>query len=33
MQRHETCLLDVGAYYDVIEIRSGSHAMTRFSGP
>ena len=27
------CLPDVGAHDDVIGIRSGSHAMTRFSGP
>jgi hypothetical protein len=33
MQRHEACLPDVGAHDDVIGIRSGSHVMTRFSGP
>ena len=27
------CLPDVGAHDNVIGIRSGSHAMTRFSGP
>jgi len=29
----EPCLPDVGAHDNVIGIRSGSHAMTRFSGP